>query len=127
MLDITDREFEDILERAVAKTPEPYRGRLDNIAFLVEDEPSEEQVTKLGLRPGQLLFGLYEGVPLTERGGATKILPDKITIFKKPLLLVSSTPEQLKEKIGRTVWHEIAHYFGLDHRRIHELEERERH
>src|SRR5437868_5682908 len=100
MLEISDKDFKDMVEAAVARTPQPYKGRLDNIAFLVEDEPSPEQATKLGLRQGQLLFGLYEGVPLTGRGGATKILPDKITIFKKPLLSVSGSLTQLQENIG---------------------------
>ena len=124
MLKVDRAEFEKMVAEAVANTPRPYRDRLDNIAFLVEDEPSAEQAAKLKLGPGGLLFGLYEGVPLTGRGGATKILPDKITIFRKPLLAVSPTYEQLKQNVGRTVWHEIAHYFGLDHKRIRELENR---
>jgi predicted Zn-dependent protease with MMP-like domain len=68
------------------------------------------------------LFGLYEGVPLTKRGGALKLLPDKITVFKQPLLAVSRTPAQLRRNIGHTIWHEVAHYFGLDHDRIHQLD-----
>jgi predicted Zn-dependent protease with MMP-like domain len=124
MLDVSSQEFEKLVATAVAATPQPYRGRLDNIAFLVEDEPTPEQAVKLKLGPNGLLFGLYEGVPLTDRGGATKLLPDKITIFRRPLLAVSRTEEELKQNIGRTVWHEIAHYFGLDHKRIHELENR---
>ncbi len=124
MLEVNQAEFEKLVAGAVEKTPLPYRKRLDNIAFLVEDEPSAEQAAKLKLAPGQLLFGLYEGVPLTGRGGTTKLLPDKITIFKRPLLAISRTEAELKQNIGRTVWHEIAHYFGLDHKRIHELENR---
>jgi len=124
MLDVNQEEFEKLVAEAVANTPKPYRDRLENIAFLVEDEPSPDQAVKLKLGPNGLLFGLYEGVPLPGRGGTTKLLPDKITIFRKPLLAVSGTYDELKQNVGRTVWHEIAHYFGLDHKRIHELENR---
>jgi predicted Zn-dependent protease with MMP-like domain len=68
------------------------------------------------------LFGLYEGVPLPQRFGTTKLLPDKITLFKLPLLRYSRDLEELRDRVAKTVWHEVAHYFGLDHRRIHELE-----
>lgn len=122
MLDISDKDFERMVGEAVASTPKPYADRLANVAFIIEDEPTPEQRHKLQMVEGQLLFGLYEGVPLPGRGGATKLLPDKITLFKNPLLAVSRDEHELKEHIGRTVWHEIAHYFGLDHKRIHELE-----
>jgi predicted Zn-dependent protease with MMP-like domain len=69
-----------------------------------------------------LLFGLYEGVPLPQRNGVTKLLPDKITIFKKPLEFISSDLDDLREHVRHTVWHEVAHYYGLGHKRIHELD-----
>ena len=122
MQNISDEEFGKILDGAIKNVPSPYKERLDNIAFLVADEPDEEQRARLNLSYGQSLFGLYEGVPLPQRGGLQKLLPDKITIFKIPLLAVSPNIDQLKENVGRTVWHEVAHYFGLDHNRIHELE-----
>lgn len=124
MLDISAKEFGDIVDEVIRNVPKPYSDRLDNIAFLVEDEPSEMQRIKQQLGPHQTLLGLYEGVPLPARNGATKLLPDKITIFKNPLLAVSSNLDELKNNVGRTVWHEVAHYFGLDHARIHELENR---
>lgn len=74
------------------------------------------------LRGDQTLLGLYEGVPLPRRGGTTKLLPDKITLFKEPLLAMSSDEQALRENIRHTVWHEIAHYFGLDHERIYRLD-----
>ena len=119
---MTDSEFEQIVARAIDNVPEPYRSRINNVAFLVEDEPSEQQRLNLGLRPEQTLFGLYEGVPLPQRGGSLKILPDKITIFKQPILCACSTVEEVKEQVGKTIWHEVAHYFGLDHNLIHKLE-----
>lgn len=122
MQGISSKEFDDIVDQAIRGVPKPYSERLENIAFLVEDEPSEEQRLRQQLQPNQTLFGLYEGVPLPARGGATKLLPDKITIFKNPLLWASRDLDELKDNVGRTVWHEVAHYFGLDHDRIHELE-----
>jgi predicted Zn-dependent protease with MMP-like domain len=113
-----------LLGEAIDAVPPPYSDRLQNIAFILEDDPTPEQRVKLNLYPNETLFGLYEGVPLPQRGGTLKILPDKITIFKNPLLAVSPDTTSLKRNIGHTVWHEVAHYFGLDHRRIHELDKK---
>lgn len=124
MIQISDRQFEDFIAEAVAATPPAYKARLQNVAFLVEDEPSSAQRQKMGLMPGQTLLGLYEGVPLPVRGGATKLLPDKITLFKKPLLAASTDINDLKENIRHTVWHEVAHYFGLDHKMIYERDKK---
>ena len=112
-----------MLSEAIDGIPKPYMDHLQNIAFIVEDEPTPAQAAQLGLRCNDLLFGLYEGVPLPQRGGATKLLPDKITLFKKPLEAVSSSAEDLAKHIKHTVWHEVAHYYGLGHKRIHELEQ----
>jgi predicted Zn-dependent protease with MMP-like domain len=92
--------------------------------FLVEDEPTPEQRVRLNLYPNETLFGLYEGVPLPQRNGGTKLLPDKITIFKNPMLRTCNDMAQLKALINHTIWHEVAHYYGLDHKRIHELEQK---
>ncbi len=125
-MSISTRKFEKLVAQAVERIPQPYKNRLENVAFLLEDEPSSEQRQRLNLYPNETLFGLYEGVPLPQRGGALKTLPDKITIFKNPLLAASSSIEELKENIRHTVWHEVAHYYGLDHNRIHELESKNR-
>ncbi len=125
-MNISTKKFEELVAQAVERIPEPYKNRLENVAFLLEDEPSSEQRQRLNLYPNETLFGLYEGVPLPQRGGALKTLPDKITIFKNPLLTASSSIEELKENIRHTVWHEVAHYYGLDHNRIHELESKNR-
>ena len=92
------------------------------MAFLLEDDPTPEQRIKLNLYPNETLFGLYEGVPLPQRGGGTKLLPDKITLFKNPLQNASHDLADLKERVGHTIWHEVAHYYGLNHKRIHELD-----
>ena len=122
----SDEEFEKFLAEAIDNVPEPYRSRLENIAFILEDDPTPEQRQKQNLGPYQTLLGLYEGLPLPKRGGRTKLLPDKITIFKNPLMAFSRDKDQLRENIGHTVWHEVAHYFGLDHRRIDELDRKRR-
>jgi predicted Zn-dependent protease with MMP-like domain len=122
MLQVSDDEFNAIVADAIDAVPSRYQKRMENLAFIVEDQPSEEQRNRLKLRPGESLFGLYEGVPLPQRGGTTKLLPDKITLFKLPLLRYSRDIEDLRQRVGKTVWHEVAHYFGLDHNRIQELE-----
>jgi predicted Zn-dependent protease with MMP-like domain len=125
VLELTDSEFDALISRAMDELPQEYIIGLDNVAVLYADEPDAYQKEKSGLRENSLLLGLYEGIPLTSRGGGyTFVLPDKITLFKHAILAVSPTPEALFETIKRTLWHEIAHYYGLDHDRIHYLENR---
>ena len=126
MLNINDEEFDAVVSESIDAIPPLYKDHLQNVAFIVEDDPSYEQRMQLKLYPNETLFGLYEGVPLPQRGGATKLLPDKITIFKNPALMVSRNLDELRKHIHHTVWHEVAHYYGLDHKRIHELEEKGR-
>jgi predicted Zn-dependent protease with MMP-like domain len=121
-MQVSDQEFEQYMAEAIDDVPEPFGSRLQNIAFILEDDPSPQQRARQRLAPYQTLFGLYEGVPLPDRGGQLKVLPDKITIFKNPLLAASRDKRQLRDNIGHTVWHEVAHYFGLDHQKIDELD-----
>jgi len=122
VMDFTATEFEQYLHEALEAIPPPYKDKVQNVAFILEDNPSPEQRIRLNLYPHETLFGLYEGVPLPARNGTLKLLPDKITIFKYPLMAASQTKKQLRENIGHTVWHEVGHYFGLNHARIHELD-----
>lgn len=125
MLDISDTEFEKLIGEAMDELPEGYIKRLDNVAVVYADEPTPMQREQLKLRGGQTLFGLYEGIPRIRRGaGYNLVLPDKITIFKRPILHSVRTLEELKKQIKHTLWHEIAHHYGLDHDRIHELEDK---
>lgn len=119
---MTQEEFEKYLTEAIGHIPKPYGDHLQNVAFILEDDPTPEQRVRLNLYPNETLFGLYEGVPLPARNGTLKLLPDKISIFKNPLLAVSRSEQELRQNLGHTVWHEVAHYYGLDHRRIHELD-----
>ncbi len=123
MFELSDSDFDALITRAMDELPQEYIRGLDNVAILYADEPDEHQRTKSGLRQGDILLGLYEGIPLTQRGaGYTFVLPDKITLFKRGIMMVSHSPEEFYEQIKRTLWHEIAHYYGLDHDRIHHLE-----
>lgn len=122
MIQISGEEFEKIVGDGIDAIPKLYQKHLNNVAFLVEDWPTAAQQKQLGLRHHDLLFGLYEGVPLPARSGSTKLLPDKITLFKRPLETVSKDLDDLRERVRHTVWHEVAHYYGLGHKRIHELD-----
>jgi predicted Zn-dependent protease with MMP-like domain len=121
-MQVSNEEFEQFLGEAIDAIPSPYDKHLQNVAFILEDEPTPQQRLQLNLYQGETLFGLYEGVPLPVRNGSIKLLPDKITIFKNPLLGASPNIRALKNNIGHTVWHEVAHFYGLDHQRIHELD-----
>ena len=115
--------FERYISESMDELSELHMQNLNNVAIIVEDEPTPHQSQKLRLRPNSLLFGLYEGIPLSARGtGATVAPPDKITLFKKAIIAVSPNNVALKEQIKRTLWHEIAHHYGLDHDQIHKLE-----
>lgn len=129
MLEVSDKEFEKMIADALDSLPEDRVKGLINVAITYEDEPNAEQRKRLELRGSQSLYGLYEGIPLTKRAAATSLfsgnpmtLPDKITIFKLPIVRYASSLEEVKNQVKNTVWHEIAHYYGLDHDRIHKLE-----
>ena len=122
-MDISDTEFDALITKAMDELPQEYIKGLDNVAILFADEPDEYQREKSHLHEHSILLGLYEGIPLTKRGtNYTFVLPDKITLFKLPILSVVSTPEQLFEQIRRTLWHEIAHFYGLEHSDIDRIQ-----
>jgi predicted Zn-dependent protease with MMP-like domain len=122
MYRVSNEEFEKLLNESLVSLPKQHIESLKNVALIVEDLPSDEQRFKLKLAGNQTLLGLYEGLPLSRRQGTTKLLPDKITLFKLPLEAHANTLVELKEQIRHTLWHEIAHYYGLDHDAIRDLE-----
>lgn len=123
MFQVSQAEFEGFIADALDALPERYQQRLNNVVIVAEDEPSPEQRQKLQLSNHQTLFGLYEGIPLTQRGNNySLVLPDKITIFKHPMEDQAESKEGLKEQVRHTVWHEVAHFYGLDHIDIHARE-----
>lgn len=124
MLTLSDTEFEGIIAEAMDTLPERFLEHVKNVAITWADDPTPEQRVKQQLRPHETLFGLYEGIPLTRRGdNYNLVLPDKITIFKNPILHFAQDIAQVKQQVKHTLWHEIAHHYGLDHDRIHELED----
>lgn len=122
MTEIDDEYFQQLINQSMAELPGEHVKQIQNVAILFEENPTPDQRQRLLLRHDQTLLGLYEGVPLPQRQGSTRIFPDKITLFKGPLTQQAKTPEDLKEAIKHTLWHEIAHYYGLDHDKIRELE-----
>jgi predicted Zn-dependent protease with MMP-like domain len=116
MQEITDEEFDRLITRAMDELPQKYIEGLDNVAIVYEDTPTDEQKIKMKIDRHHLLLGLYEGIPLTHRGnGYSFVLPDKITLFKHSIQAVSHDEASLFEQIKRTLWHEMAHYYGLNH------------
>ena len=122
MTQVSDDRFQELINQALEELPGEHVRNIKNVAILYEDVPTPRQREELKLRCDQTLLGLYEGVPLSRRQGMPRVLPDKITLFKKPLEAQAGTETELREAIRHTLWHEIAHYYGLDHRKIHELE-----
>ena len=123
MLSISDDEFSHLIGECMDELPEQYVTGMKNVFVTYEDQPTEDQRRKQKLQAYQTLYGLYEGVPLTKRNaGYQFVLPDRITIFKLPLMQSSENLGKLKAQVKHTLWHEIAHYYGLDHDRIHEIE-----
>ena len=116
-------KFEKIVIDAVAGMPGDFKELLDNIDICIQDWPSRTQLKSVGLHDKYDLLGLYEGTPRTQRDQNYNLaLPDKITIFQKPLEAQCSSTKELKDEIVRTVKHEIAHYFGLDDERLEQIE-----
>ncbi len=123
MFSVTQDKFEQFVADAMDALPERYQKNLDNVVVVVENTATPEQLKKQKVGPHQILLGLYEGIPLTGRGNNySLVLPDKITLFKIPIEQMSSTEKELAEQIKHTLWHEVAHYYGLNHTDIRERE-----
>ncbi len=119
---MTDEAFSKLVAEGIDELREDIRRRMHNIAIVIADNPTEEQCEEHGLEHEGELFGLYEGVPLIERGVDAPFYPDKITIFKEPILKAYSRPEDIRECVINTVWHEVAHHFGLTEDEVREEE-----
>jgi len=121
---MTRREFEQLVADALASIPRRFRQALNNIAIVVEDEPSPELLREMDIEPPDTLFGLYQGTPLTERHwGYGNTLPDRIHLFQGPLERDSEGNDDLVVAIGETLIHEIGHYFGMSEEQIEDIEE----
>ncbi|OHA21316.1 MAG: hypothetical protein A2849_03205 [Candidatus Taylorbacteria bacterium RIFCSPHIGHO2_01_FULL_51_15] len=116
--------FESFVREGVEAVPERFRSRITNVVFLVEEEPTPKQRHDHRLSSRETLFGLYEGVPRTVRGAdyGGLVLPDRITIFKKSIEHEAASLEEVRAQVIETVWHEVAHHFGLDETRVQRRE-----
>lgn len=118
----TVEEFEQLVGQALDDLPEFFRQQLQNIDVVVADWPSESERQSVGLKAGQLLFGLYHGIPLTKRSSHYgMVLPDKITIYRLSIEQVCRTPAEVIQRVQHTVKHEIAHHFGISDDRLRDL------
>jgi predicted Zn-dependent protease with MMP-like domain len=111
-------DLEMLVVDALDRLPDSFRDRLGSVAIVIEDEPSAAQLASVGAGG---LFGLYEGVPRTRFGADGAPIPSKITIFSGPLTRAFRTPERLAAGVAETVYHEIAHHFGISDERLHDL------
>lgn len=115
--------FDRLVAAAYARIPGRFRRRLENVAVVVEPEPSRAQLARGGVRRGGTLLGLYEGRPLTQRSVFDAFaMPDRITIFQGPHERLARSPEHLAQMVDDTVWHEVAHYFGMDEAQVRAAE-----
>ena len=118
-----EKDFEKLVEQALKETPKAVFEKMENVAIVVEKRPSSEQLRKSGIRYGNLLLGLYQGVPQTRWGrGFGMRLPDKITIFQEPIEQLAKSEAKVLEVLKNTIFHEIAHHFGFDEKEVRELE-----
>ena len=113
--------FDTLVQRALDTIPEPFARALDEVAIVIDDEPSMEQRRTTGLRPDEGLYGLYEGIPRTEYAADWGFLPNKITLFANALLEDFPDPIELEREVWITVVHELAHHLGIEDSRLHEL------
>ncbi len=112
MIEVGRPEFDDLVSDALDDLPTELSALMDNVAIFVEEDPP----------PGENLLGLYEGIPLTERGGSYFMaIPDRITIYRRPILAMCDDADEVKRQVQITVVHEIAHHFGIDDDRLHDL------
>ena len=121
---MTRREFERLVRDALAMIPRQFREHLDNVEVVVEDAPSPQLLAEMGYEPGETLFGLYHGTPLTERGWAHgNALPDRIVIYQRSLEEAFADEEEMFDEVCLTLIHEAGHYFGLGEEEIEAIED----
>ena len=113
--------FERLVERALARIPPPFADVLDEVAIVISDEPTPEELAENDLGPDDALYGLYEGVPRTEWGADWAASPNRIILYRLPLEEDFPDPDDLEDEVRETVIHELAHHLGIDDDRLHEL------
>jgi predicted Zn-dependent protease with MMP-like domain len=115
------RRFEDVVSDVLAAIPMPFAAALDEVAIVIEDEPSADQLRDNDIESDETLYGLYEGVARNEYGADWIVVPNRISVFRLPLEADFADPDDLAEEIRITVIHELAHHLGIDDERLHAL------
>jgi predicted Zn-dependent protease with MMP-like domain len=113
--------FERLVDRALASIPMPYREALAEVAIVIEDDPTPEQLRENDLEPWDTMYGLYEGVPRTDYGADWVSVPNRISLYRRPLEEDFPDPKELEAEVRLTVLHELAHHLGIDDDRLEEL------
>ena len=122
---MTRERFTELVEEALRDIPRRFRKAMKNVAVVVEDEPAPDVLEEMEVDPGDTLFGLYQGTPLTQRGwGYGNTLPDRISIYQKPIEEACEDDDEIRDCVAETVIHEFGHYFGLSEEEIEEIEEK---
>ena len=117
--------FARLVEEALREIPRRFRDAMKNVAVVVEDEPSPALLQEMDVDPGDTLFGLYQGTPLPERSwGYGNTLPDRISIYQKPIEDACADEDEIRDCVAETVIHEFGHYFGMSEEEIEEIEEK---
>jgi predicted Zn-dependent protease with MMP-like domain len=118
-------DFDHLVEQAWRRIPRDFRRRVENVAIVIEDEPSQNALQKAGVPRGSTLLGLYQGVPLPQRSTFHQVvMPDKITLYQGPIERAARNDEDIARVVYDTLWHEVAHYFGLNERQVRAAEGR---
>ena len=122
---MTRARFERLVEDALRGIPRQFRDAMQNVAVVVEDEPPRRVLEDMDMEPDEVLFGLYEGTPLPERGSSYgNVLPDRISIYQIPIEDNCEDDDEIRGCIAETVIHEFGHYFGMTEEEIGEVEEK---
>lgn len=115
------RRFEELVDEALASIPMPFAAALEEVAIVIDDEPTADQLTQSEIDAGDTLYGLYEGTPRTEWGADWLPEPNRIILFRLPLEADFADPDELADEVWVTVVHELAHHLGIDDERLHAL------
>ena len=121
---MNEKEFEELVIEAIGELPEYFREKMENISIHIEDFPDKNILRQLGSHSPYSILGLYQGVPITRRGiHYRNVMPDRIIIFRKPIIHKNRSRQDIKDNIKQVVLHEVGHYFGLNERQLDILEQ----
>jgi predicted Zn-dependent protease with MMP-like domain len=121
---INEKEFEELVIEAIGELPEYFREKMENISIHIEDFPDKNILRQLGSHSPYSILGFYQGVPITRRGiHYRNVMPDRIMIFRKPIIRKNKSRQDIKDNIKQVVLHEVGHYFGLNEQQLKIIEQ----